>query len=358
MLKYKLECYDYKLKNNKPYNKRMYSRLLANYLWNEYKNLDLVTKALIKHSKQRIFNIIKTDLSFLITEYEKEYQLNFNSTEIFRILKFEKESRVCPHCSTKILIDNQFCSVLCSNQYKSTDETYLANLSNAVAEYYKTADKDEIKDRHDKIKITLLIYNQNIDDIKDRNMIKWGYEYPQLHPDILAKSKQTRLEKYGDENFNNTEQRNKTNQEKYGGNGPYCSREIISKMEENCMLKYGVRHPSQTGLFDYSGFKWKEYVTPNNNILKVQGYEPFLLDELLLEYAEDEIITSRKDIPEIWYIGIDGKKHRYFPDVYVPSTNTIYEVKSEYTLNVNKEINELKFEAVKDAGYNFILKVY
>ena len=63
-------------------------------------------------------------------------------------------------------------------------------------------------------------------------------------------------------------------------------------------------------------------------------------------------------MPEIWYIGTDNKQHRYFPDVYIPKTNTIYEVKSEYTLNVNLEINELKFQAVKSAGYNFILKVY
>lgn len=162
LLKYPLAGYDYKLKNNKPYNKRMYSRLLGNYLWNEYKNLDLVTKALIKYSKQRIFNIIKSDLSFLIPEYEKEYKLDFNSTEIFRILKFEKEPRLCHHCSAKIITDNQFCSVLCSNQYKSTDETYLANLSDSVKEYYKSADKEEIKDRHNKIKTTLDIFNSNL----------------------------------------------------------------------------------------------------------------------------------------------------------------------------------------------------
>ena len=162
LLKYTLECYDYKLKNNKPYNKRMYSRLLANYLWNEYKNLDLVTKALVKHSKQRIFNIIKTDLSFLITEYEKEYQLNFYSTEIFRILKFEKEPRLCPNCSTKILIDNQFCSVICANQYKSIDEIYLVNLTNGVKKYYKNACKDKLKEKHIKIKNTLDGFNSNL----------------------------------------------------------------------------------------------------------------------------------------------------------------------------------------------------
>ncbi len=170
LLKYPLECYNYKLKNNKPHSKRFYGRLLVNYLWNEYKNLDLVTKALLKYSKQRIFNIIKSDLSFLITEYEKEYNLDFHSTEIYRILKFEKEPRLCPHCSTKILTDNKFCSVLCSNQYKSTDETYLANLSNGVKDWYKTADTDEIQDRHNKIKKSAVtFYNSlTLDEKKQR----------------------------------------------------------------------------------------------------------------------------------------------------------------------------------------------
>ena len=63
-------------------------------------------------------------------------------------------------------------------------------------------------------------------------------------------------------------------------------------------------------------------------------------------------------MPEFWYIGLDDKTHRYFPDMYRPKTNTIYEVKSEWTLNLEYDTNILKFQAVKDAGYNFVLKVY
>lgn len=47
-----------------------------------------------------------------------------------------------------------------------------------------------------------------------------------------------------------------------------------------------------------------------------------------------------------------------FPDIFIPKTNTIYEVKSDYTLNVDLETNNLKFQAVKDSGFNFVLKVY
>lgn len=358
LLKYNLIGYDYSKINNKAYNKRQYSKLFANYLWFEYNNLDLVTKVLLKYSKQKIFNIIKSDLSFLIVEYEKEYKLDFNSTENFRILKFEKEPRKCKHCDDIIKNNNIFCSVKCSNQFKSLDPIYKQTLSTAIAKAHSEFTEEEKKSKNNKISKSLIEYNtNNIDEIKLKNILNWGYNYPQEHPDIVKKSKQTRLEKYGDENYNNREQINITNTERYGGNGPYCSPIIIDKMQKDCFLKYGVRNPAQTGLFT-NEYKWKEYITISGNIIKYQGYENFLYDEIFKEYSEDEIITSRRNMPEIWYIGLDNKSHRYFPDLYIPKTNTIYEVKSEWTLNLEYEINILKFQAVKAAGYNFILRVY
>jgi len=162
LLKYPLACYDYKLKNNRPYNQGMRGRLLANYIWFEYRNLDLVTKCLLKYSKQRIFNIIRNDLSFLIPEFEREYQLDFNSSDRHRILKFEKEPRICPHCGNRVLNNNTFCSVPCANNHKTTDKTYLRNLSQGVSNWYKNADEDEVKDRHIKIKNSITILNSNL----------------------------------------------------------------------------------------------------------------------------------------------------------------------------------------------------
>jgi len=59
-------------------------------------------------------------------------------------------------------------------------------------------------------------------------------------------------------------------------------------------------------------------------------------------------------MPEFWY---DNKKHRYYPDFYVPKDNLIIEVKSGYTLNKNRKRNDMKFESVKNAGYNFKLMI-
>lgn len=197
-----------------------------------------------------------------------------------------------------------------------------------------------------------------IEKRKEKSIIKWGYIVPQLNPEVIRKSKETRLEKYGDENFTNQLQRENTNLEKYGFKCSLQNAEVKSKSQYTMLKLYGATNYAQTGLDTTSGYKWKDYEMPSGKIVKYQGYENKLFDELLLEYSEDEFIIERKDIPPILYIGLDNKQHRYFPDAYISKTNTIYEVKSEYTLSINKEINNLKFQAVKDAGYNFVLKVY
>lgn len=354
LLKHNLYSYDYNLINNKAYNKRKYSSLFANYIWNETLNIDLVTKILLKYSKQKIFNIIKNSLNFLIPIYEKEYNLDFNTNDKYRILSFNKTPYYCKHCGKRFFKNNTYCSVLCLNQHKVSDENYIFNLKISLKNYYKRTDDEILKAKNLKIKNTLLEYNKDKEKIILKNNEKWGYDYPQSHPDVINKGKETRLNKYGNENYVNLEQRIETNIIKYGVKSILCNQEW---KEHRVYEKYGVKNIMQTGLFT-DEYKWKEYPLPSGKIIKYQGYENYLLDELLLEYREDEILTSRADMPEFWYIGLDDKKHRYFPDVYIPKTKTIYEVKSGWTLEKYKDINVLKFQAVKDAGYNFKLKVY
>lgn len=185
-------------------------------------------------------------------------------------------------------------------------------------------------------------YTQMVKTHKATCLEKYGVEHHNMVAEIQDKTKLTNIEKYGVENV-------------------FQYQPFIDIIKEKTKLtnieRYGVEYYAQTGLNLNGGYKWKEYQTPDNNILKIQGYEHYLLDELFKEYG-DEIVTERRNMPEFWYIGTDDKTHRYFPDVYVPSTNTIYEVKSDYTLNVDLETNNLKFQAVKDAGFNFVLKVY
>jgi len=187
--------------------------------------------------------------------------------------------------------------------------------------------------------------------------------------EVIDKSKQTRLERYGNETYNNKEKALATNLERYGykaynrkkgeqtrleryGNPNYVNTE---KAEQTCLERYGVRNYTQLGL-SKGQYKWYDYALPSGNVIQYQGYEGKYIPILLRAYVEDGVVFKKADIPKIPYIK-NGKNHVYFPDFYVPSKNLIIEVKSEYTLKADYEVNQMKFEAVVAAGYNFKLKV-
>ncbi len=90
---------------------------------------------------------------------------------------------------------------------------------------------------------------------------------------------------------------------------------------------------------------------PSGEIRKVQGYEPYALDMLINDYLEDDIITSRKNIPRIEYKMEDNKSHYYFPDIWIKSINKLIEVKSSWTYKLHQSLNECKWNAAKEKGY-------
>lgn len=49
----------------------------------------------------------------------------------------------------------------------------------------------------------------------------------------------------------------------------------------------------------------------------------------------------------------DGKCKKYFPDFYIKSSNTVVEIKSQYTYDCEIEQNEAKKEATITNGFNF-----
>lgn len=132
------------------------------------------------------------------------------------------------------------------------------------------------------------------------------------------------------------------------------------KKEDNLLLKYGVRNVSQVPYIAQKIFenskKYRTYLTPSGKEIKLQGYEPYIYNQLLDYFSEEEIISDRDKIPNIKYI-YDNKKKIYYPDFYIPKENLIIEVKSTYTVTLSKEKQILKYEAVKREGYTFCLEV-
>jgi hypothetical protein len=179
--------------------------------------------------------------------------------------------------------------------------------------------------------------------IKETNLEKYGVEYASQNEEIKEKIKATNLEKYGVEYALQSE-------------------EIREKSKATCLEKYGVEYPMQNAEVmeksSKNAYKSKEYSYPSGAIIKMQGYEHFALDELLQTLPEHEIVTGSKNVPEVWYEDEQGKRHRYYVDIFIPSQNRCVEVKSTWTFKKKQRIVYLKQQALKDAGYKCEIWVY
>jgi len=141
------------------------------------------------------------------------------------------------------------------------------------------------------------------------------------------------------------------------------SEEIRNKSKITCLINYGVEHPHQNSAIAEKAskncYKSKLFIFPSGNEIKCQGYEPFALYELIKNNInENDIKTGAKNVPTIWYNDIDGKKHRHYVDIFIPSQNKCIEVKSTWTAKNIKGCIFLKQNAAKDLGYDYEIWVY
>jgi hypothetical protein len=104
----------------------------------------------------------------------------------------------------------------------------------------------------------------------------------------------------------------------------------------------------------------KNYKMPSGNIIQIQGYENFALDELIIneKINESDIITGCKNVPEIWYNDENNNKKRHYVDIFIPSQNKCIEVKSTWTYTKQIDIVLLKQKAAKELGYKYEIWVY
>jgi hypothetical protein len=138
---------------------------------------------------------------------------------------------------------------------------------------------------------------------------------------------------------------------------------IQEKIKQTCLKKYGVENCMQNEeimeKMTINSYRTKIYTFPSGNQIIYQGYENYALDELLREgVLEEEIINDCKNVPEIWYEDVEGKSHRYYVDIFIPSRNLCIEVKSNWTIEQKKDNIFLKQQSLKDAGYHCEIWVY
>jgi len=177
------------------------------------------------------------------------------------------------------------------------------------------------------------------------------------------RKQETNLNKYGCINTGSVQEvKDKIKEsykEKFGGH-PKQTNEVQDKWKSTCDKVYGG-HPNQNkevqAKSEATSYKFRDYMMPSGEIVKVQGYENIALDELVQKYEEEDIIIGRSNIPTIEY-RINDVKHVYFPDFFIKSENKIIEVKSEWTIQLRRGNVQEKALATIKAGYKYEIWIY
>jgi len=87
---------------------------------------------------------------------------------------------------------------------------------------------------------------KKIDQFRENHKKVWANKTLYQKQEMVKKVKQTKLERYGDSNYNNIEKNKQTCLEKYGVQNVYQSDDIKEKIKNKLLEKYGVEHPAQS----------------------------------------------------------------------------------------------------------------
>lgn len=199
-------------------------------------------------------------------------------------------------------------------------------------------------------------------------LTKYGQKCSFESPELMAIGKQTVLLRYGCEYATQAEsvkeKTKQTNLKKYGKVHPLQCDTVKEKSRQTSMARYGVEYPMQCPAVSekslHKAHKYKLFTFPSGNEIYTQGYEHFALRDLIdiHHISEEDIVTNRKDVPKLWYSDTNNKKHRHFVDIYIPSQNKCIEIKSSWTVNIEKSHVFQKQVAAKKEGFLYEIWVY
>ena len=219
--------------------------------------------------------------------------------------------------------------------------------------------KETTKDRYGEE--SYLQTKEGKDKIKKTNNKRYGCDNVFQNESVKKVIRDTLTKNYGVSNPMDSEVLKRKQQtalfENHGVTNPQKSPAIQEKTRNTCLEKYGAPNPMQNAEVaqrsDENNYKgWKDYRYPSGKVTKIQGYENHALDALLAEgFDEDDLITKKVEVPEIWWNDDEGKKHRYYVDIFIKSENRMIEVKSKYTFEIRKVENLKKQQACKDSGH-------
>lgn len=117
--------------------------------------------------------------------------------------------------------------------------------------------------------------------------------------------------------------------------------------------------PKKVALQIKNSFKRKAY-SLGNQIVYVQGYEPFALDILLKDKSAECItVTSMGCMPRIAYTW-KGKNHYHYPDIYIEDDGVLIDVKSTLTIGLGneEEFNRVNAKFLAACKHGFMYEIW
>lgn len=265
---------------------------------------------------------------------------------------------------------------VCGKEKEMMFKTYIKNTNNLEKEYY--------------------CFKCNKIRLKEKMMLKYGYEHALQNPFLKEKRELTCLNKYGyihpmknkvvREKFENTLMK------KYGvknaleynlfleklknKNGLFFveTEEFKKKSIESCLKKYGQNYYIQSSDFKEKSKKYfnenfgvdypmqceEIYIKSLKNGLKINKYKNYDIffqgsyEKDFLNFCEKLNILNLIERGTTIRYNNCGKEHLYFSDFKIKNTKILIEIKSDYTYNLHLELNIKKHEECINKGFNHI----
>lgn len=298
----------------------------------------------------KIEMIIDKEIEIIVSNQQIEYYKKLGYEVIYKKPFFINPLHLPKHSHYKLNVSCDICRIEKIVQFRTLkNNQWFCGKCSAKNKKKTDWNEEKIKKMNEKMKLSFDLkllnnpdyWKDQLEKIRHTKNIK--YNDPNFNNQ--NKKRETLKEIYDDEHYNNTDKRKETQNEKYGN--PNFNNQ--NKKEETCLLKYGVRHtnhvPEIMNKIQKSSKRLKHH---NETNLSYRGtYEMDFLD-----FCYKNNIKVSKPV-KIEYI-LNNKKHIYFPDFYHMESNTIIEIKSNYTFKCNLKINLLKMEYTIKNGYNFL----
>jgi len=223
-----------------------------------------------------------------------------------------------------------------------SDPEYKKNMIIKLANYNKSAESRLLKSKR-------MIEYRRKDDVKIASSI-WVKKY-RSQPGVKEKYSSMMKEYRAKPGI----------KEKYSADAKKHAQLPEVKLFKSLMMKSKWDDPEYAEKCFKSSVRRKEYIFPSGRKVYVQGYENLALDDLINQYEENDIFVGVKEIfnqiGRITYQTEDNIEHNYYPDIFIKSTNTIIEVKSKWTYNIDQLKNLLKERACLDKGFKFEFRI-